>query len=315
MLALTYDSGDEKTSSHIHQFGLLFDGDYIDLYPLFKFCGTSNPAAFVKGSEYRSKYAATVQIDLGHDPAFRIETKPKRMFYHKMMVKMVLYTLEMLELEEPIASCWDMDELPMPDGYQFDFWDMRLTLYDQNGAPRKPSVVRVFQLRANKWINLTSCSIRYDGDDVTLKKPYDIAKCNITLLRQLWALDHTPAEVVAQDSQLNSKAQSADAKKVLASQFVDTSRCYGETWCHPVVFNDVMMSLSLDYRMKASELMLGESNASRREVLIPNIFRDTEYISSASVDSSGIVHQGDHVDARLVRVHVDTRKTVKEDVM
>lgn len=257
-----------------------FDGDYADVWPLFKFRKVANAPAYIKASEFRTKYAALAQASpYGRDTNVIIPaSKPKRLLYHYGMIKMLLLSLDLLELEYPFAAHWDMDELPMLDQYQFDYWDIHLTVYNKNMTPRPSKIVRLFQRRCDQWFNLTAAAAEHDGDESGGARHLSIAaQNNHPLFERLEALDISPP-IKTLDDPKDVKKLSAAEKKAIANKYVDTTWSKHETWCHPIVFNDTMSSLFWDWRMKSSNSFIDTAPVvARREILKAPAFDDVEY--------------------------------------
>lgn len=257
-----------------------FDGDYADMWSLLKFRKVKNAAAYIKASEFRTKYVALVQAsEHGQDaPVIIPVRKPKRVLYHYMLIKMLLLELNLLELESTFACHWDMEELPMLEKYQFDYWDIRLTIYNKNMTARPPKIVRLFQRRCDQWFNLTAAAIEYDGDDVTKKYVSTIANKNSALFEQLEAIE-AAAGPKSIDGDVNpDKKLSAAEKKAIAAKYVDTTWSRHETWCHPIVFDDTMMSLFWDWRMRSlAAITRPAGSVARREILMEPVFECIEY--------------------------------------
>lgn len=279
VLILTIDTQGKPLVIH-------FDGDYADVWPLFKFRKIANAPVYIKTSEFRTKYVDQVQSSQYGSAANVIipVNKPKRLLYHYMLIKMLLLSLDLLELESDFATHWDMDELPMLDAYQFDYWDILLTVYNKNMTPRPAKIVRLFQRRCDQWFNLTAAALEYDGDDVSKKYVSTVARQNNALFEQLELLEAASrtkaleSEDTLPQGGCVDKKTSAVEKKMLANKYVDTTWSRQETWCHPIVFNETMMSLLWDWRMHMSNTFVDRTPAAaRRELLKPSAFTHVEY--------------------------------------
>lgn len=259
-----------------------FDGDYADMWQLFKFRKITGAPGFIKASEFRTKYVALVQAsEYGKEaPVIIPANRPKRLLYHYMLIKMLLTSLDLLELESEFAKHWDMDELPMLDQYQFNYWDIRLTVYNRDMTPRPTKLVRLFQRRCDSWFNLTSAAAEHDGDEIAKHHISDMARDNYKLFKRL-ELEAKLTQPKTLDDPPSDKKPSVAEKRALANKYVDVLWSRQETWCHPAVFDETMRTLFWDWRMKSSNAFVNPNPvAARREILRPSQFEDVEYFPS-----------------------------------
>jgi hypothetical protein len=242
------------------ELGLTVDGDYIDVYPLFKLAvGKRKVKTFMKDNTYRARYLMALEGEVGQ-PCIRSRVKPKGYMYHIKLVKVLLYSLDMLEYDHIIALAWvahhgnrtdDHIELPMLTAYQFDHRVVMLSYRTSSGAQSEPVPMRLVRRRCDGWMNLTMMMAEYDGRPTTgaKKSAGDAAKGKTTLMRRLYKLSHTPEEIAALEERLDSKDAEVKKKAIeaLIAMYVCTSFTSNETWVEPNVFYDVLIDLSINF--------------------------------------------------------------------
>jgi hypothetical protein len=230
--------------------------DFIDVAPLFKLSFPRKRAeTYMATNAHRREYVKKLDKKLGK-PSLYTETQPrKRRFYHKKLVKVLLYALDLLDLEEAIASVWNSTTLPMLDDHQFSHSKINLTFYDDYGRETKHDV-RIMERAKDGWMNITFGLRNHDGS--SKKTTATVTKNKQTLFRRLYKIDNNVDDVFALINGLTSKTEKTTLetnKRELQKLYVDSESNTIETWVEPNVFYSALLDCSIDFHKSMTRTM------------------------------------------------------------
>ena len=279
MLRITYNANEEKKND----IALEVEGDYIDVGPLFKLSFPRKRAeTYMTTNAHRREYKEALDKELGKESIYTVTQPTKRRFYHKLLVKILLYALDLLDFEVPIASVWEkqccvLQTLP---GYNFSHVKISLTFYDDYGREAKHDV-RIAQRTRDGWMNITFGLRNYDGS--AKKTTATVTKNKLTLFRRLYKIDNDVDDVDKLMKGLATKTEKKELecnRRNLHKRFVDSESNVIETWVEPNVFFSALLDCSIDFHKIMTQTMLGMLFGEQGEGIRVDQHADYEFISN-----------------------------------
>ena len=148
--------------------GLKIEGDFIDVGPIFKLSVPRKRSdKYMDSNIYRKEYKRLVEEEI-KKPSIYTTPKPyKGIFYHKLLVKMLLHSLDLLDFEWHIAQAMGREDenpaqiLSMLPGYNFSWSKINLTYYDDYGR-EEIHPVRFFIMETEGCMYITLGLRHYD---------------------------------------------------------------------------------------------------------------------------------------------------------
>lgn len=237
--------------------GLIVIGEHIDVTPLFSLsASTKKIKDYMLSNRNRKEYLDAVSSNI-NDPAIFIENG--KHMYHRLLVKMLLYHLDIMDFECAIANAWNLPSLPMLHHYDFEFGRIKITSYGASGERDTGGHLHIIRRTRDGYYNLTALLASAKQDGCSKRTTTTLTKNKIILYKRIYAAQHSPNDVAEMFNKIDTKNTDisgddlAANREMLIRMFVDTET-HNETWVDATTFITSMMDCYSDAMFFIGEL-------------------------------------------------------------